>query len=623
MIVIGGGLTGAAFAKTQGEAGRRVLVLERDLSQVDRIVGELLQPGGVRALRRLGLGAAVEGIGAVSVAGYALFRDRRVALLPYPVVEDAETGPEGELLEGPATGRSFHNGRFVQRVRQIAASTPNVVFRKGTARAVLGAGGRDWDPEDPEDARLGVRGVRYGQAGGADRFARARLVVACDGIFSALRKKLSEPEVRLPGFFVGAVLRDTTLPYGPRGHVVLASPSPVLFYPISDRDARCLIDVPGEHLPSASTGALQAYVRRVVAPQLPEALRAALLRSVEAEELRSMQNRQVGCQPLHPRGAFLLGDAFNMRHPLTGGGMTVALSDVALARDLLADVDLADADATARALERFYVARKPLAGTINVLANALYEVFRDHGHVDVRKEAEKALEQDKEAAARGGGDGGNREGEREPNAVNGTASGNGSSKANGTANGNGATRGANGKCDGAANGAVDGAAGAAGAAGSAAASLSAPSVSAPCAALSSSEAAAFLRRSAELATPSEPPLGTAYDEMRESCFRYLGLGGACSEDPVSLLAGLRPAPWLLVWHFFAVALYSTRRLVFQRCSPKSIALAFAVLAAACRIILPLIAQEGWRALLLPKLAPAVPGSKALSKKTNTNKNKDD
>ena len=42
--------------------GRRVLLLERDLSQPDRIVGELLQPGGYLMLKRLGLEHAVDGI---------------------------------------------------------------------------------------------------------------------------------------------------------------------------------------------------------------------------------------------------------------------------------------------------------------------------------------------------------------------------------------------------------------------------------------------------------------------------------------------------------------------------------------------------------------------------------
>ena len=39
----------------------------------------------------------------------------------------------------------------------------------------------------------------------------------------------------------------------------------------------------------------------------------------------------------------LLGDAYNMRHPLTGGGMSVALNDVCIWRSLLSSIpDLLD-----------------------------------------------------------------------------------------------------------------------------------------------------------------------------------------------------------------------------------------------------------------------------------------
>ncbi len=44
-----------------------MLLLERDLSQPDRIVGELLQPGGYLMLKRLGLEGCVEGIDSVKV----------------------------------------------------------------------------------------------------------------------------------------------------------------------------------------------------------------------------------------------------------------------------------------------------------------------------------------------------------------------------------------------------------------------------------------------------------------------------------------------------------------------------------------------------------------------------
>lgn len=43
------------------------MTLERDLSQPNRIVGELLQPGGLHKLQELGLEEAVEGIDAQKV----------------------------------------------------------------------------------------------------------------------------------------------------------------------------------------------------------------------------------------------------------------------------------------------------------------------------------------------------------------------------------------------------------------------------------------------------------------------------------------------------------------------------------------------------------------------------
>ena len=44
-----------------------MLLLERDLTQPDRIVGELLQPGGYLMLKRLGLEHTLENIDAQKV----------------------------------------------------------------------------------------------------------------------------------------------------------------------------------------------------------------------------------------------------------------------------------------------------------------------------------------------------------------------------------------------------------------------------------------------------------------------------------------------------------------------------------------------------------------------------
>ena len=65
VLVTGGvGYIGSHTVLLLLEAGRRVLVLERDVRPQDRIVGELLQPGGYQKLQALGLGGCVEGIDA-------------------------------------------------------------------------------------------------------------------------------------------------------------------------------------------------------------------------------------------------------------------------------------------------------------------------------------------------------------------------------------------------------------------------------------------------------------------------------------------------------------------------------------------------------------------------------
>jgi len=79
-------------------------------------------------------------------------------------------------------------------------------------------------------------------------------------------------------------------------------------------------------------------------------------------------------------GVILLGDSWNMRHPLTGGGMTVAFDDVVVLSRLLAGIvnkgdNLSNWEAVSDVLHEWFWERKALAPTINVLSVALYELF--------------------------------------------------------------------------------------------------------------------------------------------------------------------------------------------------------------------------------------------------------
>ncbi|KAI3448206.1 hypothetical protein Pfo_004871 [Paulownia fortunei] len=353
IIIVGAGVAGAALAYTLGKEGRRVHVIERDLTEPDRIVGELLQPGGYLKLIELGLEDCLRDIDAQRVFGYALYKDGKNAKLSYPL----------EKFHSDVSGRSFHNGRFIQRMREKAATLPNVRLEQGTVTALLEEKGT-------------VKGVQYKTKNGEEITACAPLTVVCDGCFSNLRRSLCTPQVDNPSCFVGLVLENCELPYANHGHVVLGDPSPVLFYPISSTEIRCLVDVPGQKVPSVANGEMANYLKTVVAPQIPPQLYDSFIAAIEKGNIRTMPNRSMPANPHPTPGALLMGDAFNMRHPLTGGGMTVALSDIVVLRDLLRPIeDLNDASTLCKYLESFYTLRKPVASTINTLAGALYKVF--------------------------------------------------------------------------------------------------------------------------------------------------------------------------------------------------------------------------------------------------------
>lgn len=240
-----------------------------------------------------------------------------------------------------------------------------------------------------------VKGVRYKTKEGKEITAKAPLTVVCDGCCSNLRRSLCTSKVILlanklqsfefrvkgtklmiyiyiyvyiclnlqvdvPSCFVALILKNCNLPYPNHGHVVLAEPSPILLYPISSFETRCLVDIPGgQKVPSLSNGEMVHYLKTVVVPQLPTELKAPFLSSIEEGNIKVATNRSMPAAPSSNPGALLLGDAFNMRHPLTGGGMTVALSDIVVLRELLRPLEsFEDATSLNKYLESFYSLRK-------------------------------------------------------------------------------------------------------------------------------------------------------------------------------------------------------------------------------------------------------------------------
>ncbi|ETN40375.1 uncharacterized protein HMPREF1541_04652 [Cyphellophora europaea CBS 101466] len=370
VVIVGGGILGSALAKALGDQGRSVILLEKSLKEPDRIVGELLQPGGVQALEQLGLRDCLEGIDAIRVKGYAVEFYGDLVHIPYPANALRQPNYNAKTEDPPlkAEGCSFHHGRFVQKLRAAALAHPNVTVFETEATNPITA--------DISSQVLGVQAMTRKTE--RDYFF-ADLTIICDGYASKFRKQYSPHTPRVRSKFWGMELIDCPLPIPEHGFVSLADRPPVLLYQIGTHETRVLVDIP-ENVSTATSaaGGVKNHLRNVVCPTLPPDVRPSFLSALDKGHLRSMPNSFLPPATQRTPGLALLGDALNMRHPLTGGGMTVAFSDVVTLTQLLHPSkipNLADTKAALRAFRHFHWQRKHVTSVINILAQALYSLF--------------------------------------------------------------------------------------------------------------------------------------------------------------------------------------------------------------------------------------------------------
>ena len=380
VLVVGAGILGSALAITFARQGRSVILLERSLKEPDRIVGELLQPGGVEALNKLGLTQCLEEIDAITVKGYEVIYYGTGVEITYPensverpihrkgtIGYSKVAGPKSEKDHSRPEGRSFHHGRFIRRLREVAMCEPNISVVESTVNGTVKNG---WTGQ--------ILGVECSTRGEADAYF-GQLTVLADGYASRFRKEYISHAPVSKSKFWGLELIDADLPRPLHGHVVLGEGAPVLLYQIGTHETRALVDVPdGLESTNTANGGVKGHLRDVVLPSLPKSVQPSFARALEAGKLRSMPNSFLPPSTNRTPGMILLGDAMNMRHPLTGGGMTVAFNDVVLLRDLLSPElvpDLGNTKLVRQQMKRFHWQRKHLTSVINILAQALYSLF--------------------------------------------------------------------------------------------------------------------------------------------------------------------------------------------------------------------------------------------------------
>lgn len=366
VVIVGAGVLGSALAVALADQGRSVILLERSLKEPDRIVGELLQPGGVQALENLGLRHCLEGIDAIVVKGYDVVYYGEEVEIPYPH-NHTPFRTSSEKASRPE-GRSFHHGRFVSRLRSAASVHANITMVETEVTSIIRS--------THTSQVLGVKSLTNKTK---PDFFFGSLTVIADGYASKFRNSFLPHTPITKSKFWGLELIDAKLPLPEHGHVVLGDGAPVLLYQIGSHETRALVDIP-ENTPTASVkaGGVKAHLRNVVLPSLPRQVQPSFAAALDRGALRSMPNSFLPSATNKTSGLVLLGDAMNMRHPLTGGGMTVALNDVVLLSHLLSPEqvpDLADSKLVLRQMRVFHWQRKRLTAVINILAQALYALF--------------------------------------------------------------------------------------------------------------------------------------------------------------------------------------------------------------------------------------------------------
>ncbi|MGR8935021.1 MAG: FAD-dependent monooxygenase [Gammaproteobacteria bacterium] len=348
ICIIGAGMAGATIAAYLAPKGIKIALIDQCFKEKKRIVGELLQPGAVSSLEQMGLSSLLDGFDAQLVGGYALLQGNEKITIAYP---------EGYK------GMGLHNGLFLQQIRASALQNETVAQIHGNALQLL------------ENERQEIIGVKYRDTSTSEvKPIYASLTITSDGFFSNFRGDLSNNEKTVTSYFIGLILKDCTMPFPHHGHVFLSGPTPFICYPISSHEIRILIDFPGDQLPRKSL--LQEHLDVNVRPYIPECMRISYEQALQEGGFKVMPNHYMAAKPKIRKGAVMLGDALNMRHPLTGGGLTAVFSDIRiLSGHLLAMPDFNNTDLVYEKIEAYYRDRKQANANLNILANALYGVM--------------------------------------------------------------------------------------------------------------------------------------------------------------------------------------------------------------------------------------------------------
>ncbi len=334
VVVIGGGIAGSALATALARAGIAVLILERSEVHVDHVRGEWLSPWGVIEARRLGLYDLLIAAGGHLVSQHIVYGeeiDPDVARLAALDLAGMAPDVPGPLCLGHPTMCNLFNRAaedagvtLVRGVRDITVrrgDTPEVHFRRGELEQTM----------------------------------RPRLVIGADGRNSMVRQQVGIPlHKNPPHHLMGGMLVEQTGDW-PASVQTIGTEGDVNFFvfPQAGQRARLYLCYGYDHRKRfAGRDAEQNFLAAFRLHSVPSSGDIAAARP--AGPCHSYPNEDSWTDPPLTAGVVLIGDAAGHNDPIIGQGLSIALRDARLVRDIM----LAEREWTERVFEPYVTERR-------------------------------------------------------------------------------------------------------------------------------------------------------------------------------------------------------------------------------------------------------------------------
>jgi 2-polyprenyl-6-methoxyphenol hydroxylase-like FAD-dependent oxidoreductase len=322
LVIVGGGIGGAALATVMARAGASCLVLERTTEFPDRTRGEWIAPWGVTEARRLDLEDVLR-----SARGHTI--QRHVTFEPETPPAKAEAEAIDLSIMAPDVA-----GPLTQRHPDAcqalfdAAGKAGAVTHRGVEDIVLG-----------EVVEPGRREVSY-DLDGARHAATARLVVAADGRNSVIVRQLGwtrhkdEPHHLFSGLLVddaGGFPADIQV-------IGTTEDTHYLAFPQGDGRIRLYLGFPiADRHRFAGEGGTRRFLDAFATPSLPYA--DAIVDATPISPHAVYANEDSWLDSPVGDHVVAIGDAAGWNDPIIGQGLSITLRDVRVVTDLLRSTD--------------------------------------------------------------------------------------------------------------------------------------------------------------------------------------------------------------------------------------------------------------------------------------------